>query len=483
VQGAAAMERYSITLRQVEGSAEAARRALDWVSDFATRTPFELDEVTRAYVDLRNLGLDPTSGSLQAAGDAAAIMGTRFDEAVGAMSAAMRGEMDPIERFGIFARTEGENIVLNWEHQGQRMRAVVDKNNREMLARMIQSAWAQKFGGGMEQLAQSWTGMMSNLSDAWSRFQLLIMNAGVFSFLQARLAQLLATIDRLQSDGTLQRWANSISAELTRIAVVIEDFLLGRRLLLNGAEDGAGGELSMQRQGGALRALGQAWQVLGTVFETVRGIIAPLTGDFGAFEAVMALLAVRIAAPFIASIVSLGAAFAGLAVALATSPIGWAILAIGALAGLGLLIRQNWDGIAEFFRGVMGTIVEWVDKAAAAIQRLIDLLPSLPNFTPTPTPNEAAPAGTPERQRRSRARLLPEVMTPEEMERLGGGNLPPLEGPQGLLNRMSAPAEQRVDLGGTLRIRVEDDRVRAEGRLNDPRARLDVDQGLLLGTI
>lgn len=481
IRGAAAMERYAITLRQVEGSAEAARRALDWVSDFSTRTPFELDEVTRAYVDLRNLGLDPTRGSLQAAGDAAAIMGTRFDEAVTAMAAAMRGEMDPLERFGVFARTEGENIVMEWEHQGRRMRAVVEKNNREMLARMIQTAWAQKFGGGMEQLSRSWTGMMSNLADAWARFQLAVMNAGVFAWLQSRLQQLLATIDRLQADGTLQRWATAISAEVVRVATVIEDFLLGRQRLLNAGDAGDGGGLAMVREGGALRLLAEGARLLSSAFEGLRGLLAPIVGDFGAFEAVMALLALKITAPFIALIVSFGAALAGVGVALATTPIGWAIMAIAALAALGLTLYNNWQGVGDWFARQWEAITSAVNAAAEAIQRVLDLLPRLPGSGGQGT--VLGPGQDQRRQNwRNRGSAVPGP-TLDELDRMMNGDLPPLEGQGGLLNRMSAPADQRVDLGGTLRIRIEDNRVNADGRLNDPRARLDVDQGLLLGTI
>jgi hypothetical protein len=477
IRGAAAMERYAITLRQVEGSAEAARRALDWVSDFATRTPFELDEVARAYVNLRNLGLDPTRGALQAAGDAAAIMGTRFDEAVTAMAAAMRGEMDPLERFGVFARTEGENIVMEWEHQGRRLRAVVEKTNREMLARMIQTAWAQKFGGGMQQLSRSWTGMMSNLADAWARFQLAVMNAGVFAWLQSRLQQLLATIDRLQADGTLQRWASAISAELVRAGTVIEDFLLGRQRMIDAAD---GGGVVMLREGGVLRGVAQVVRLLGEAFEGVRGVLAPIVGDFGAFEAAMALLALKITAPFINLIWSFGAALAGVGMALATTPIGWAIMAIAALAALGLTLHQNWQGVAEWFARQWEGITAAVSAAADAIERVLNLLPRLPQREGGTL---LGPEGAARRRENLRNNLLNlPGLSAEDRARLGA-DLPPLEGQGGAFQRMSAPGDQRVDLGGTLRIRIEDRRVNAEGRLNDPRARLDVDQGLLLGTI
>jgi phage tail tape-measure protein len=101
----------------------------------------------------------------------------------------------------------------------------VERNNRAMLAQMIQTAWEQKFGGGMDRLSQSWDGMMSNLADAWSRFQQMIMNSGVFDWLRDRLERLLRQIDRLASDGTLQQWADRIAAAVIRVFEALERLL------------------------------------------------------------------------------------------------------------------------------------------------------------------------------------------------------------------------------------------------------------------
>ncbi|MEZ5780196.1 MAG: hypothetical protein R3D70_00855 [Rhizobiaceae bacterium] len=52
------------TLEVIEGSSEKAKASLDWVSKFATQTPYELNEVADAFVRLRSYGLDPTSVSV-----------------------------------------------------------------------------------------------------------------------------------------------------------------------------------------------------------------------------------------------------------------------------------------------------------------------------------------------------------------------------------------------------------------------------------
>ena len=431
----------------MEGSADAAERALAWVNDFSTRTPFELDEVTRAFVDIRNLGLDPTRGALAAAGDAAAIMGTRFDEAVQALSAALRGEMDPIERFGIFARTEGENIVMEWEANGRRMRAVVEKNNREMLARMVQTAWAQKFGGGMEQLSRSWSGMMSNLADAWFRFQQRVMNAGVFDWLRDRLSRLLAAIDRAAADGRLQRWAEAIAASVIRLMEALE------RLVV---------------EGDLLGRLGAAAQRAADAFAWLQRTLQPIVGPFDALDAALVALAAVFAGPLIAAVASMTTALAALAAVLVGTPFGLALVAIGALAAAGLALRANWDGVLDWFGRQWDGVTAAFDRAIAAGERLLNLIPRL-------SPGETGPAGDPDAQQRRRNNW-------RDRGRMAPG--PSLDDLPGLMEGGASPmsfSPGRVDTGGVLRIRIEDGRATASGRMNDPRTRLDVDQGLLMG--
>jgi hypothetical protein len=448
--GAAAMERYRITLTQVEGSAAAAERALSWVDDFAARTPFSLDEVTRAFVDIRNLGIDPTRGALAAAGDAAAIMGTRFDEAVTALSAALRGEMDPIERFGIFARTEGENIVMEWEANGRRMRAVVEKTNRAMLATMIQTAWSQKFGGGARDLSRAWDGMMSNLADAWARFQLRIMNAGVFDWLRDRLERLLAAIDRAAADGRLQRWADAIAASVIRVLEAVEKLVI---------------------EGDLLGRLGAAAQRAGDAFAWLQRTLEPVIGPFDALDAALVSIAAVFTAPFFAGLAALGGGLAALAAVLVGTKFGLALLALTALAALGRTLRQNWDGVLDWFGRQWDGVTAAFNRAIAAGERLLNLIPRL-SPGQSVTPNDVAPPGSPERQRRSRGRWVPEGPSLDDLPGLMDGGASP----------MSFGGAGRVDTGGVLRIRIEDGRVATTGRMNDPRTRLDVDQGLLMGS-
>lgn len=70
-----------------------ARESLAWVSEFATKTPYELNETTEAFVKLRAYGLDPKNGLLQILGDKSAAMGKDINQAVEAIADAVTGKM------------------------------------------------------------------------------------------------------------------------------------------------------------------------------------------------------------------------------------------------------------------------------------------------------------------------------------------------------------------------------------------------------
>lgn len=61
---ASEFERYETILTTLEGSAEKAKKSMAWISDFAARTPYEMNEVTDSFVKLKAYGLDPLKDGL-----------------------------------------------------------------------------------------------------------------------------------------------------------------------------------------------------------------------------------------------------------------------------------------------------------------------------------------------------------------------------------------------------------------------------------
>ena len=185
---------------------------MQWVSDFAARTPYQLAEVTNAFRLLRSMGIDARS-FLGNIGDAAAATGKPLNQAVEAFADAMMGEFERLKEFGIATTREGNRATFEYVANGRRMQVAVDTRNRAMLQSTLAAIWDSLHQGAMDRRSRAWKGMVSNLQNAWSRFELPVTDSGIFDWLQVRLRRLLEYIGRLEVDGTLRRWATAISAE------------------------------------------------------------------------------------------------------------------------------------------------------------------------------------------------------------------------------------------------------------------------------
>jgi len=199
-------------LTTLEGSAEKAGKSFEWIKEFAAKTPYELKQVLDAFIRLRAYGIDPMAdGMLGTLGDTAAGMGKDVMQAVEAIADAMMGENERLKEFGIKGAVGEGKIVYNYfDKAGKERTKEVDAGNKKMIASTLQAIWNEKYAGAMEGLSKTWTGMTSNLSDAWARFSATMMNAGPFQFLKRQLARVLDITGEMERNGTFQKWADNI---------------------------------------------------------------------------------------------------------------------------------------------------------------------------------------------------------------------------------------------------------------------------------
>jgi phage-related minor tail protein len=100
------------------------------------------------------------------------------------------------------------------------------------------------------------------------------------------------------------------------------------------------------------RYLEQAKTALQGVWDTVRplaGALGTLADNIGPLSLAFKVAGGLAVAYLIPSLVAVTTSLYGLGVALATTPIGWFIAGIAAIAAGATLIYQNWDSIATFF--------------------------------------------------------------------------------------------------------------------------------------
>lgn len=483
VAPAAEMERFRLSLAVLQGSSTAAEASLDWVRDFTARTPFGVVEVTRAFIALRSLGIDPTQGTLAGAGEAAAAMGTGYADAAAAIAAAAGGDFAALRRFGIAGSSEGGQVTLGWEQRGEQMQRIVDADDPAAVASAVGDVMRLRFAGATARLAPTWSGMLAELGEIWARWAETVMSSGVMQWLEGRLSSLLGWLDRMRQSGDLQAWAGQTAAAIIRILEAIE------RLLPRGED-----------------IPGLFGRIAGTV-ESIEAAVAPLINTFGGLETALGLLAAVIFGPAIASLAVLTGTVVAFGAALLATPVGWVIAGVAAIAGVAYLVWRYWEPLVGLFRRVgegINAVVERIpqlrlmrDSASALYGYVFGSEPQPDPATvhgpPAPNRNaprrqplyppleegaedapaalEPAPVYGPPRPGRNALPRVP-IYPPLDMPGLSLPDAAPLP-PAASIPGSNAQA-LRLDAGGVIRISISDDRVTATGRTNDPSMSFDL---------
>ena len=184
---AAQFETFEATLTAIQGSSDAAKQSMGWIKDFAKTTPFEIDQVTDSFVKLKAYGLDPQHGLMKTLGNTAAAMGKDINQAVEAVADAVQGENERLKEFGIKASVQGQKVAYTWADSSGKMRNITIANNKDMIQSTLEAIWNEKYAGAMAARANTWQGMVSNLSDSWTNFKAEIMDAGLFDYIKGIL--------------------------------------------------------------------------------------------------------------------------------------------------------------------------------------------------------------------------------------------------------------------------------------------------------
>lgn len=231
ISTSAQFEVYGATLKTIEGSSEKAKKSLDWIAEFGKKTPYDVAQVTEAFVALKAYGIDPIADdALRTLGDTAAAMGKPLRQAVEAFADAATGEFERLKEFGLKAKTEGDNVTFSWTKNGQEMTKTVKKSSNEIRAFLLETM-GDRFSGAMDEQSKTWTGMMSNLGDTWTDFQRRVGQKGFFEYMKGRLKGFIDALIVLDEDGTIDRWAEKISDALITVANIF--MVVSERIVAN----------------------------------------------------------------------------------------------------------------------------------------------------------------------------------------------------------------------------------------------------------
>lgn len=199
IDATVAMEGYQARLQTTLGSQQKVNQALSMLSDFAKKTPYDLNEAIDAFTRLQAYGLNPTLERMKTIGDFAASMGRSFTDAVEAVADAVNGRFERMTQFGLSkeaVQAFGKNIV-NAKGQITNYAAFQDALFRAMAARS---------GGAMDRLSQTISGKWSNIKDDFFRIAAAI-GKGVEKPILNILIVIERVLDNMVSSGIFNRIA------------------------------------------------------------------------------------------------------------------------------------------------------------------------------------------------------------------------------------------------------------------------------------
>lgn len=202
ISTSAEFEKFETILATIEGSSEKAKSSMDWISDFAAKTPYDIAGVTDAFIKLRAYGMNPIKDDLlRTLGDTSAAMGKPVMQAVEAIADAVTGENERLKEFGIKAAKQAGKIAYTYtDSAGKQQTKLVDANSREQIQATLQAIWNEKYAGAMDKLSNTWEGITSNIGDQFDRLKLEIGRAGVFDGAKEGLKAFQRMLENLDAD-------------------------------------------------------------------------------------------------------------------------------------------------------------------------------------------------------------------------------------------------------------------------------------------
>jgi len=305
------MEQLTLAFESMLGGADAAKRMVKDLADFAAGTPFQLEGIGAAAKQLLSFGVaqEDVMGRLKILGDIAAGAGVPLQDMAAIFGKAKaKGKAMTLELLQLSDRGIPIIDVLAKQMQVPKQ-AIFDlaskgKISFEILATAMESMTKDGgiFADQMKKQSESLFGLFSTLKD------------NVFNAL-AEIGDIMVDTFQLKEGMTgLTEWLQS----------AIESF----------------------------KAFAKAHPTL-TKFGFILAAVAAAAGPF--------LIALGL---MVSGIGVLAGGFAAL-----LSPIGLVVVAIMALAGLAAAIYANWGGIADFFKGIWNDIANAFDIDLAQVGR------------------------------------------------------------------------------------------------------------------
>jgi hypothetical protein len=242
----AEFQKMEAVLTTTLGSKSAAKVAMDQIVEFASVTPFQVNELTDAFVKLANRGFKPTMAEMTALGDLASSTGKSFDQLTEAALDAMTGEFERLKEFGIRAKSEGDKVQFTFKG----VTTEVQKTDAAIKDYLLSLGQAEGVTGSMAAISETVGGQISNLEDNFTQLQLAIgssssgLISSVLDLSNTILADLVTSLNSVNTvaqaagDNGLQAFGRQLLAFISpAYAATLEGAAIGIKAIEKAAVD------------------------------------------------------------------------------------------------------------------------------------------------------------------------------------------------------------------------------------------------------
>ena len=320
VDARAEYEKFNAVLTNTFQSDKVGAAALNMLTDFATKTPFQLNDLTGSFVKLVNRGVTPTMQEMTNLGDLASSQGKGFDQLTEGLLDAQTGQFERLKEFGINASKNGDKVMMSFKGVNKEV-----ANNKDAITNaLLEYGKMNGVKGTMDVISKTLGGQISNLGDQWNSFLVSVggesggIFTGVISILSSGLAFLTTYLP------VISEWFHIIWTMIEPVVTSLGDFVKAA--------------FGFTDAGSALKTFGDimTWVLVG-----VNWLTTGLTVIIGWLT------------PFSDYIMMAVGAWAALNLVFAISPIGWIVMAIMAvIMVIGMVVKYT-SGWGESWRHVV----------------------------------------------------------------------------------------------------------------------------------
>lgn len=172
------MEMLRSQLTSLTGTATASAKAFTFIQNFATDTPFEIAGLTKAFIQLQNYGIKPTTQVMEAITNQASKLGASQEILEGITRALgqayAKGKLQAEEMMQLAERGVPVYELLA-QVTGKNTEQLFEMSQKGLLTRDVIDQLIKKMGelsaGANANAMETLNGKISNLSDSWHRFE------------------------------------------------------------------------------------------------------------------------------------------------------------------------------------------------------------------------------------------------------------------------------------------------------------------------